>query len=789
MPTTNAPTYRVATDTPLLALLLLAAPLAGNAQVSAPAGVEVSMSGREAVLEEVVVTARKREENIDSTPIAMSAFSGADLERLNMFDIMDLQKATPGFHNESLISSPGRFDSAPTFRGVTTNTIDPTRQTASIFVDGVYVAGGRPVLAPSAIERVEIIRGPQAALFGRSTFGGAINYIQRRPSPDFDAVVNLLAATESEYRIDTTIEGPLGSPALLGRLSGVFHSKGGQFTSLADGAELGEEEDISGSASIYFTPNEQFSSILSGTWYRNEDGPATASQIGGTAYNCGPFGGTFRTICGEIPSPPPSANVASVPDGLAALLDRFGDGIVGPMKDEFGLDREAVRGSWINTLGFTGSSVTITAITGYNREEVNLLADGDNSGIERFIIPTQRKFDDFSQELRVSADALDERLHWSIGANYIDLKYTEYFNQLVMRTPTAYVNLGNYLPDARNIETRGVFGSVGAQLTTKLRMTGEFRYQVEEVTSRSAIGGTAEQTLSADFISRTPRVTLEYTPVDGALLYLSYSEGTLPGGFNPSLATLTQEQRDYILAQDPNVGVAFKEEQLDQWELGAKNQFLSGRAQTRIALFAQERTDQVFRRGYAFPDASAPGGVRIANVFTNSGSTDIWGVELDGSWLPIDALQLDAYLAYVESELVVFETADQTKLFGSPSAAGNLTPLYPRWKGGLTATYTVPLASEREFFSRLDWFYTGKRYASEANLNWASEANEVNLRFGMNAPTWTAELFVENLLEEDAPLGIDQTLDLPIGSLTQFAYVTTPRDKRQFGVRLSWRPF
>lgn len=740
-----------------------------------------------ASLEEVVVTARKREESVNSTPVAITAFSGADLAKLGMSDVLELQKATPGFHNESLISSPGRFDSAPTFRGVTTNTIDPTRQTASIFVDGVYVAGGRPQVVPSAIERVEIIRGPQAALFGRSTYGGAINYIQRRPRAVPSGEVNLLAATESEQRIDATLEGPLFSPALTGRLSGAYHRKGAQFTSALDGADLGEERDTVLSASLYFTPGESFRSIVSATWYENDDGPPAASQVGRSAFNCGPFGGTFRTICGEIPAPAPSANVATVPAALSTVLARFGNGIVGAMKSEFGLDREALRASWINEFDIPGTAVTLTAITGYNDEEVNHLADGDNSGAERFAIATQRKFEDFSQELRASASAFDERLQWTLGVNYIDQEYTEYFNQLLMRTATAWLNLGNFLPDARDIETRGAFGSATFRLTQSLRMTGEFRYQVERVTARSAIGGPAQQKLSADFISRNPRLTLEFTPTDGALYYLSYSEGTLPGGFNTALATLSAPQLAFILAQDPKVGVAFAEESLEQWELGAKNQFLDGRASTRVALFRQERKDQVFRRGYAFPDATAPGGTRIANVFTNSGSTDIQGIELEASWLPVDRLQLDAQVGYVESELGVFETADQVKLFGRASAAGNLTPLFPRWKAALSTTYTQPLSAGRELYGRLDWFYTGKRYASESNLNWSPEAHDVNLRLGLEQSAWTAELYVENLLEEDAPLGLDQTLDLAIGSLTEFGYVTTPRDRRQFGLRISRR--
>jgi len=741
-------------------------------------------------VEEVIVTARKREETLFQIPISVTALSEKTLFDADIVNLIDIAKISPGLYYESYMSGAGRLESNPTFRGIVVNTVQPTRMTASVFVDGAYVAGGFPSVSPSSIERVEVIRGPQAAVFGRTTFAGAVNYVLRTPSDELSGSVTATAETKDEYRLEGSVEGSMVPDVLSGRLSALYHSKDGQYTSQADGARLGDEDTVDINGMLYLTLGEIWKSKLGLNYVDMDDGPAAITFAGLNDTNCGPFPpGTTRWFCGDVPINPTSVNVATVPDALKQTLAAI-QPIVGGFRDEFGLDREVVRVTWNNSWDIPGSSLAIDAITAFNREDVNYLADADASGDDAWVIAAQRRFQDFSQELRASGSSSDDRLLWMVGANYLSLDYKSHLNQTISVPPIpalnlpAYSNFGNNLASKEEIETLGLFGSIRYYVVKNISLGFEGRYQKDDV---KAIPGGSASSMSESFTNFLPRLTADWEISDETMLYASYSEGNLPGGFNAALSSLNANQLAELAVLNPSVKRAYDEERLIQYEIGLRNRLFEDRLTSHLALYRMDRKDEIYRQTYILTSGPRPA---VANAFSNAGKTEIWGFELEGQYKITDIVSVGATLTWTDSELKKYESTDYNATFGTPDAAGQRSPLFPEWMGSVSLSLDKPIRGDLSVFGRVDWFYTGDRYLSEANLATLPAANDVNLRGGISTDRYRLEAFVTNLLDEDAPTGGDRYLDLsfatPQLNFTTPGATTAPRDKRQYGLRATF---
>jgi len=159
-------------------------------------------------LEEIVVTARKREENLQEIPIAITAISKIDIQEANITGLEDISNLAPGFYFFSQgQNQPGRYNTQLRFRGLNQAQFSPSFETGALFIDGVYVLNGGTSLSMMDIERVEVIKGPQSAYFGRNTFGGAVNFITRDPSmEEFSGSIEATATARSKYDISGIVE-------------------------------------------------------------------------------------------------------------------------------------------------------------------------------------------------------------------------------------------------------------------------------------------------------------------------------------------------------------------------------------------------------------------------------------------------------------------------------------------------------------------------------------------------------------------------------------------------------
>ncbi len=189
-------------------------------------------------LEEIVVTARKREESLQDIPLSVTAFTADQIDRAGFKNLEDISMQTTGmqFNNDLAGNRPGRLNANIRFRGVEGSEFS-TLQTASLFIDGVFALQGAQSIALMDLERVEIIKGPQSAQFARNSFAGAINYITSTPSLDeYEGKFMVDAGTYDNYEVQASFEGPLIENKLAFRVAGRLYQRGSYFTA-TDGTE------------------------------------------------------------------------------------------------------------------------------------------------------------------------------------------------------------------------------------------------------------------------------------------------------------------------------------------------------------------------------------------------------------------------------------------------------------------------------------------------------------------------------------------------------------------------
>jgi iron complex outermembrane receptor protein len=729
----------------------------------------------------IIVTARKQAETILDVPVAITAFGEEQIEALGLSDIRDLPDFTPGFKYEAFSGFPGRIDSSPRFRGISVNSTDPTRQTASVFVDGVFVAGGVQGIQFSEVERIEIIKGPQSAYFGRNTFGGAINYITKTPGKELAGNLSGYLSHNGSYEISGGVETPLAGDVLSVRIGGAYHDQRGFFKNKVDGGEIGREKTWSIGGVVYIKPSAHFDAKLRVHYFENDDGPPAYGFNGVAEHNCGPFTGGLRTlICGDVRINQPALNTRS-PDALFAAQERL-PALNGKHRRTVGLDRQTVRVSGQFEYRIPGTSIAIDSITAYNYEEANFVRDIDEQAANVFFAYAGRQFQDYSQELRVSGSSLGDRLKWSVGGNYFDQRYTNNGASGLVATNRF---LGTGAPQETNIKTAGLFGGLDFSITEALSVAVEGRYQTdrisEDINILDAIPG-----LKDTFKNVLPRVIVSYKPGPDILVYTSYAEGNLPGGFNAEVIELNSSQLSKLLAIDPTVRPSFSEEKLESWELGAKSGIDQNRGFVSATLYYMKRSDQSFRRISFIADPTAPNGLDQVTYFANAGLSRSIGLELEASYRVSPVVTLAGTLGYNDGKFLEFESGIYNEVFGTTDASGQALERYPKWSGSLSAIFRGEASATVDWFGRVDGIYTGRRFADETNLASAAPGVRANLRAGLETDAWRFEAFVENVTNDDSPTALNRTRDT-VKSFTTFGYQHGLRRPREFGVRAGFK--
>lgn len=785
----RAPSTLKATWSPILVSLCAAAPVTLlHAQDQSSVGPQ---------LEEITVTARRRDENLMQVPLAISALGSAAIEDIGLKDILELSEFTPGMY--ATVGGNGRADRSQTrltFRGLSV-------ASGLAFIDGAPYAGSRtPDITD--VERVEVLKGPQSAYFGRSTFAGAVNFVSKAPSDTFQGRIKAEATSYDGADVSITLEGPIVNDKLGVRVTARHYTFGGYYENGGDpDSMMGEESTDSISASLLAEPTDNLTirSLLSFTV--DDDGvPNTAALKAGSELFCN-LGGTGGAYwCGELPGVRDldQRRVISVNDRmdpftyseLIANAKNYPVTFDPTFNTKYGFKRETavahLKFDYEFDSGFALTSTSAWHSTKTGSINDQLYRDGrevpnpaygvrpNTPQWRQFTLLIQNQLYDFSQELRLTTPH-----SWAVRGTF----GSSYFRQWGPKNTNSGVSpAGRHTGSQQKttIETPAVFGGVYWDVTDVVTLGFEARYQWDKI-EQQAVFPNVGPLLSETFTSFSPRVTLDYKFAPNSLLYALFSRGYQPGGFNTSLVGQPQSIIDQIAQVGSNI--TYKQEKLDNYEIGLKTAWLDNTLRTILAVYYSDWLDgQVSNEVFV----TRPDGTLLSTSVTqNIGEINMRGIELEAQWVAADGFTIAATLNYAKNEIKSYlYVPGGVKIENDADVSGNRLNGTPEVSWTLSPEYTHALNSDYDWSARLDYRGRGKVYVDPTNRAWIAPVNLLNFRAGISNDTLRIEAFVDNLTDDDNfTEGVRANDVFFSNSVLNEIRVGLP-DKRTFGVSLSY---
>jgi iron complex outermembrane receptor protein len=761
----------------------------------------------------IIVTARKREESLQDVPLTISVVDAAQIERAKMVNVSDLAAQTPGFSYRQGFGRTGGGGGAgvrPSIRGMSSVVGAPN---AAFFVDGIFVSDNIASYALDNLERVEVIKGPQSALFGRQTFSGAINYVTRKPTNELSGRARFLVAEYDNRELSGFISGPLIKDVLKAEINGRYYHFGGDYVNADSGArDLGAQRSYSVGGRLHFTPGDNFEALASVGWSKDIDKGYIYGFQGSAKNNC--FAPPITT---NIPFPTTPTARRGFYCGEVKILPSYAYNNREIEAAGFdGLNRKFFRSSLVLT-GRTDSGWSLTSTSAYNRN--NSITGQDNtllpSANAAFAVD-QSRTRDWSQEIRVMSPQ-DKPVRALAGVYYYrddSLAGFQFTN--TNRTRRTF-------DSADGVRSKSIFGMVEAEIGA-LTVSGEARYQRETIIgstevlapvgSNNAAPPAPTDIRRAKFNAFLPRFTASYKAGRDLNIYATVAKGNKPGGFNAFPIDARQQDLDAFAAAGFDI---FDEESAWSYELGAKGR-LADVLNFTVAGFFTDWTSQQLSRGESYIRTNnTPNSVVFIQ---NAGKSEIKGFEIDLSGRPAPWLFLRGGYTYVDARFKEFyddtteeiydtdgrpgflpgrvrNPADVDNLEGDVS--GNRLPQTPTHQFIATAEVNAPVSANTSFFVRGDLAYESKRYSQVDNLNYAGDSYNLNASVGLEGQNWTFTIFARNLLNDKTPLVVTRLLDFnrllrrtnPLTGLTQTTFfrdfaVSAPR-KQQFGASIEYR--
>ncbi len=723
--------------------------------------VRVTYSGTD---EKIIVTARRREEDLQETPISITVFPSEAMEDRSMRDLSDLSDFTPNMDFTNMSVQGGSSSDAIVYiRGIgqisTALFSDPG---VGIYVDGVYLARAQgAVLDLLDLERAEVLRGPQGTLFGKNTIGGAINLVTRKPDATFDGDLSL--GVGSFDRVDGKLRanGPLAEKTY-GSLALASTSSDGIGKSLATGAEYYDDNRDSGRLALRFVPRDQVTVDWTVDYTREREHAVDWSLL--FLDHSVPILDFYNRVTGAA--------------GFTTYSEEF---ITGDPLTTFSTDENFSNGDVWGTsvsVDWNLGGVDLRSITSYRELDYDVSFDLDGAPIRYGFRPTTTTQDQLSQEFQLLGLAAGDRLAWVAGALYFtedshETSHGELFGGLFEALEAApgpvfappglpdflcnpgppppglpcFGGAGNPFnfaflidPDQRDFDdlsttSYAVFGEGTYQVGEKVSVTAGLRYTREDKDYRlRSVPGPASFLPPVELFNEdtwdavTPRFSLAYQARPEALLYASVSNGFKSGGFNGlrggSAATLL---------------APFDPERVWTYEAGFKTDWLERRLRLNGALFFNDYTD--LQLTAAVTVANQP-----ATLIENAGKSEVKGFELELQAEPGKGWLVDLGIGYVDAE---FTELDASVL--GVSLDGTI-PKTPEWSVVFSPQYTVHRNDGGALILRADYSYKSKIFHDVGNTEEAAQEpyGLLNARASYLIPSgrWEVAVFGTNLTDE-----------------------------------------
>jgi iron complex outermembrane receptor protein len=731
-------------------------------------------------LEEVIVSARKRVENLIDVPLSITAIGSDQIEKTGINSVADIANQTPGLSFRPAFGRVGSgqgggSSNRPTLRGQSNILGIPN---VGFFVDGVFVAGNITSYQLDNVERIEVIRGPQSALFGRGTFAGAMNFVTRKPGQEVTGKIEATAGFNELKEIEGYVSGPLLGETLSGEVNFRYYERNGDWLNRATGKKDGGAEETQNiGAKLYWTPNERFNAELNLGYSVDNDGTFAA---GYTGLNCFaptiisaptaaiPVSSTRRRgyYCGEV-------NIDNRHDFFSRtdILNNLG---------LEGVDRDTFRSSIKTNLAI--GEWTLTGIGAYNTFRNQNSFDSGFENAEATLRPiglssTEDSRKDWSAELRLDSPT-DRRLHGLVGAYYYREDDGDGYASGFVLPMTGGVPLGSSIVTFNGATTQNdsavknwsVFGLLEFKVNDRLKLTAEGRYQVDTIISDqlTLASNRTNVLLEKDFKKFLPRVTALYEMTPNWNLFANIAEGNKPGGFNglpanASAASLAQLQAQFQ---------SFAEESARTYELGIKGGNESRTIQLSASIYQIDWDSQQLTLPFIYTTNAAVPVSANSTAIVNAGQTQVRGAEIDLSYRPLAGLTFRFAYALVDAKIVDFndfETEDLYDTDGRVGAfdvgpdpngqvAGAQLPQSPKHQVILSGDYRRQLTDNIKGFVRGDLTMESKRYDQVHNLAHTGQSELLNIRTGIEFKDLTVSLWVDNALDDRTPASLTRLL-------------------------------
>lgn len=681
------------------------------------------------VLEEVTVTARKREELLQDTPIAIAAFSATDIDSRGLAGVAEIGYATPNVIIDGGAAASGSNSATTMFiRGIGqtdfTLSVDPG---VGFYVDGVYY--GQQVgtnVDFLGIDRIEVLKGPQGTLFGRNTMGGAVNIVTRRPSREQQGTVKVTLGSDRQADFAGSVDLPLGD-RLFSKISAATRSRDGYVTRLSTGEKLGDDHRTSARGTLLWEATNSLKLTLDADLTRTREGVSPDVLI---AVNpAAPIPAYYNAVTGGAACRAPTA-----PTDPRCYNSQWvfasGDAEAGTLRSASSLD----LWGFALTADYSGTVADIKSITAYRRFTSFFSLDNDHSPLKVVEFTSDFASRQFTQEFQFTGSLFDERMKWLGGLYYYDERSHD-------RNPIDF-SIGS-LEVGGDLDVRSYagFGQATYSVTDKLDVTAGIRYTDEKkvrdprsfLITDLVLGPTRIVPAGTDLVPRgdatiqaaatTTHLNVAYHWTDGVMTYATYSEGFKGGGFT-----------DRVSFPVPAVPT-FEPEDAESIEIGLKSTLFDKRLTANLAAFDVDyRNIQVF---------VASG---IAPTIQNAAEGRIRGIEFDAQALLAPGLVVAAGAGYIDAKYTSIDPR------ATEITLNRKFPKTPKTSFNASVSYELLLAQGARITPRVDWYRRSEVFNDALNAPLARQDAydllNASLTYNNRSDNWRVSLVGKNLTDQ-----------------------------------------
>ena len=724
---------------------------------------QLAPANAQEVLEEIIISAQKREQSINDVGITVNAFTAQKLDNYGVKSAEDLEAIVPGLTITSAFPS-----GVPvyTIRGVGfADSASVASSTVGLYFDEAsipYAVMSRGALFD--IERIEVLKGPQGDLYGRNATAGQINFVSRKPTEEFEAGVKLGYSRFDVLEGEAFVSGPI-SGKVQGRLSGkVTHSnKGWQRSISRPNDTLGEKDEIAIRGLLNMDLNDDASLLLNFHWFRDK-----SDNVGATAYDGTDLFGEVQPLPTEVDATP---------------FFSVGDNRATDFPENFRPKRDNTLTGGSAKLQWAFDGVDLTSLTAFDKFDRAETFETAGVAFADALILRETGIEVFSQELRLSSNS-DSDFFWIVGAYYSwDKVVEDHFFDFSDSFFSLALGIDEITTDSsQTTESAAVFGHVEWEFADEFKLTLGGRYTEEDREWTGCTFDTGDGTLAGAWNTiLTPftiignglpdpgtigagdcaiyndvpgtetfgelgifngnistnkfmwKVTVDYSPTDDVLLYGTVSTGFKSGGFNGAAAQTHSQLLPY------------RPETLTSFELGLKSTLADGRLQLNAATFYYDYKDKQEPSTAVTPVGNISG-------LTNVPKSKILGAEVEATWIIVDGLTLDAGVAYLDTEITEYQAVDaNASAFPTVvtfDASGSQLSNAPTWQANGTLRYVWPISESLYMTVASDISY--KSAVANGIQDPISNYTLVNARLGIGDADgkWDVTLWGRNIFNE-----------------------------------------